>query len=94
MAVIKQSDLQYKYRWSADKGDNLADLKLVFCTPNYPKQIDPNDHFCDDLSEDGEINDDQLFAAFELLNEMIRKSPPCPGHQVKRPSTCRSPSST
>lgn len=55
---------------------DLADLKLVFCTPNYPSEIDPSDHFMDDLSEDGEINDDQLLAAFDLVNEMIRKSPP------------------
>ncbi|MNJ55684.1 hypothetical protein D3C77_511920 [compost metagenome] len=55
---------------------DLADLKLVFCTPNYPSEIDPNDHFMDDLPEDGEINDDQLLAAFDLVNEMIRKSPP------------------
>lgn len=55
---------------------DLADLKLVFCTPNYPSEIDPNDHFMDDLPEDGEINDDQLIAAFDLVNEMIRKSPP------------------
>ena len=59
-----------------DNDIDPADLKLVFCTPNYPSQIDPNDHFCDDLPEDGEINDDQLLAAFDLLNEMIRKSPP------------------
>lgn len=55
---------------------DLGDLKLVFCTPNYARQIDPNDHFCDDLPEDGEVNDDQLLAAFELLNEMISKCPP------------------
>ena len=55
---------------------DLADLKLVFCTPNYPSEIDPSDHFMDDLPEDGEINDDQLLAAFDLVNEMIRKSPP------------------
>ncbi|MBO0369434.1 hypothetical protein GIB23_20365 [Pseudomonas putida] len=42
----------------------LTDLRLVFCTPNYPSEIDPSDHFCDDLPEDGEINDDQLLAAF------------------------------
>ncbi|MFJ7007636.1 hypothetical protein [Pseudomonas putida] len=59
-----------------DNDIDPADLKLVFCTPNYPRQIDPNDHFCDDLPEDGEINDDQLLAAFQLLNEMIRKCPP------------------
>lgn len=54
----------------------LADLQLCICEPNYPSQIDPADHFCDDLPEDGEIRDDQLLAAFELLNEMIRQSEP------------------
>lgn len=52
------------------------DVRLCICTPNYPSEIDPSDHFCDDLPEDGEINDDQLIAAFDLLNEMIRKSEP------------------
>ncbi|MDD0974935.1 hypothetical protein [Pseudomonas fontis] len=64
---------------------DLGDLKLVFCTPNYPGQIDPNDHFCDDLPEDGELHDEQILAAFELLNEMIRKSPPLswsPGNEA------------
>lgn len=64
---------------------DLSDLRLVFCTPNYPSEIDPSDHFCDDLPEDGEINDDQLLAAFELLNEMIRNCPPLswsPGHEA------------
>lgn len=70
---------------------DLGDLKLVFCTPNYARQIDPNDHFCDDLPEDGEVNDDQLLAAFELLNEMISKCPPLswsPGNEaVELPTT-------
>ncbi|WP_449102836.1 hypothetical protein [Pseudomonas extremaustralis] len=52
------------------------EVRLCICTPNYPSAIDPSDHFCDDLPEDGEIRDDQLIAAFELLNEMIRKSAP------------------
>ena len=55
---------------------DLADLQLCICEPNYPSQIDPADHFCDDLPEDGEIRDDQLLAAFDLLNEMIRHSEP------------------
>ncbi|MNI64788.1 hypothetical protein D3C73_1202530 [compost metagenome] len=41
-----------------------------------PRQIDPSDVFCDDLPEDGEIRDQQLVAAFDLLNEMIRQSEP------------------
>ena len=59
-----------------DSDIELADLQLCICEPNYPSQIDPGDHFCDNLPEDGEIRDDQLLAAFELLNEMIRKSEP------------------
>lgn len=59
-----------------DSDIELADLQFCICEPNYPSQIDPADHFCDDLPEDGEICDDQLVAAFELLNEMIRKSDP------------------
>ncbi|MFY0750155.1 hypothetical protein [Pseudomonas sp. NFX5] len=55
---------------------DLADLQLCICEPNYPSQIDPADHFCDELPEDGEIRDDQVLAAFELLNEMIRQSEP------------------
>ncbi|KAA5840232.1 hypothetical protein F2A38_19585 [Pseudomonas chlororaphis] len=59
-----------------DNEINLADLKLVFCTPNYPREIDPSDYFYDDLPEDGEIHDDQLLAALELVNEMISKHGP------------------
>ncbi|MDD1011816.1 hypothetical protein M5G27_30700 [Pseudomonas shahriarae] len=59
-----------------DSDSELADVQLCICDPNYPSEIDPADHFCDDLPEDGEINDDQLLAAFDLLNEMIRQSQP------------------
>lgn len=59
-----------------DSDVDFADLKLCICEPNYPSQIDPTDHFCDDLPEDGEIRDDQLLTAFDLLNEMIRQSEP------------------
>jgi len=59
-----------------DPDIDLADVKLCICEPNYPRELDPSDVFCDDLPEDGEINDDQLQAAFDLLNEMIRKAGP------------------
>jgi hypothetical protein len=59
-----------------DSDMELADLQLCICEPNYPSQIDPADHFCDDLPGDGEIRDDQLLAAFDLLNEMIRQAEP------------------
>ncbi|KPB64284.1 putative prophage PSSB64-02 [Pseudomonas amygdali pv. myricae] len=51
-------------------------VRLCICEPNMPREIDPADYFCDDLPEDGELNDDQLMAAFDLVNEMIRKSGP------------------
>ncbi|MCJ7959105.1 MAG: hypothetical protein MUW57_21840 [Pseudomonas sp.] len=59
-----------------DSNIDLADLQLCICEPNMPREIDPSDVFSDDLPEDGEIRDEQLFAAFELLNEMIRQSEP------------------
>ncbi|MDR0189392.1 hypothetical protein RCO22_10625 [Pseudomonas yamanorum] len=59
-----------------DSDIELADLQLCICEPNMPREIDPSDVFSDDLPEDGEIRDEQLFAAFELLNEMIRQSEP------------------
>ncbi|MNF48758.1 hypothetical protein D3C76_703210 [compost metagenome] len=62
---------------------NLSDLRLCICEPNMPREIDPSDVFCDDLPEDGEIRDEQLVAAFDLLNEMIRKSEPLSWSQGK-----------
>lgn len=55
---------------------DLASIQLCICEPNHPSEIDPNDHFIDILPDDGEINDEQILAAFELLNEMIRASGP------------------
>lgn len=59
-----------------DNDVSLQDLRLCICKPNMPCEIDPADVFSDDLPEDGEIRDGQLMAAFDLLNEMIRKSEP------------------
>lgn len=47
-------------------------LRLVICTPNYPRQID-YDHWCDELPEDGELPDD-IADAVAALNEVIEKS--------------------
>lgn len=66
-----------------DSDVSLADLRLCICEPNMPREIDPSDVFSDDLPEDGEIRDDQLVAAFDLLNEMIRKSEPLSWSQGK-----------
>lgn len=53
----------------------VESLMLMHCKPNYPSTIDPEDHFCDDLPEDGEVSD-ALRVAFEALNDVIRKEPP------------------
>jgi hypothetical protein len=66
-----------------DSDIDLADLQLCICEPNMPREIDPSDVFCDDLPEDGEIRDEQLVAAFDLLNEMIRQSEPLSWSQGK-----------
>lgn len=70
-----------RFFWSEDDltdfceeiGAKPEDLKLVICEPIYAREIDPNDYYCDDLPEDGEITDD-LLAAFEELNQIIRGS--------------------
>ncbi|MBI6975702.1 hypothetical protein JET74_09700 [Pseudomonas lactis] len=59
-----------------DSDIDLADLQLCICEPNMPREVDPSNVFIDDLPEDGEIRDQQLVAALELLNEMIRQSEP------------------
>ncbi|MBH3399149.1 hypothetical protein I5S60_06170 [Pseudomonas fluorescens] len=59
-----------------DSDIDLADLQLCICEPNMPREIDPSNVFSDDLPDDGEIRDQQLVAAFDLLNEMIRQSEP------------------
>ena len=55
--------------------DTIESLDLIICEPNMAEEIDGNEHFCDQLSEDGEISA-ELEAAFEALNEVIRKEPP------------------
>ena len=66
-----------------DEDIDLANLRLCICEPNMPREIDPSDVFSEELPEDGEISDDQLVAAFDLLNEMIRKAEPLSWSQGK-----------
>lgn len=56
-------------------GTTVDDLRLLICEPNRAREIDGNEHFCDDLAEDGEISA-ALQAAFDALNEAIRTEPP------------------
>jgi len=62
---------------------DLATLRLVHCEANYPSQIDADDHFCDDLPEDGEVPD-ELSAAFDQLNAAIAKCGPLSWSHAKR----------
>ncbi|MGN6589324.1 MAG: hypothetical protein ACTHKE_03430 [Sphingomicrobium sp.] len=62
-------------RADEDPPITVDDLRLTICEPNIAREIDGNDHFCDDLPEDGEIPA-ELEAAFEALNAVIRKLPP------------------
>lgn len=57
-----------------DEDITAESLRLVICTPNYPRQID-YDHWCDDLPEEGELPDD-IADAVAALNEVIKKSAP------------------
>ncbi|AMP15525.1 hypothetical protein CPter291_3288 [Collimonas pratensis] len=55
-----------------DNGMSLPELRLIICEPTYAREIDGNDHFCDDLPEDGELPA-EISNAFDALNEAIRK---------------------
>lgn len=46
-------------------------LRLVICDPQYARQIDAEDHYSDELPEDGDLPP-ELEEAFERLNEVIR----------------------
>lgn len=54
------------------------DLDLVFCTPEFAKEIDPNDYYSDELPEDGEVPP-AIAEAFQKLNAAIMecKDPLC-----------------
>lgn len=57
--------------YAEEQDISLADLRLIICEPNYATQIDPIDHFCDDLPEDGDLPA-ELHAAFDNLNKAIK----------------------
>lgn len=55
-----------------DNGMSLAELRLIICEPTFARQIDGNEHFSDDLPEDGDLPA-EISNAFDALNEAIRK---------------------
>lgn len=50
-----------------------SDLCLVICAPAFAGEIDPNDHYQDELPEDGEVPD-VVREAFKELNETLREA--------------------
>jgi len=55
-----------------------SELKLLICTPNYPREIDMNDH-CEEIIPDGGDHHDipeAIWLAAEALNKAIRESEP------------------
>ena len=61
--------------WLEEKNIKPEDVHLTKCKPSYPDQINPDEHFCDILPEDGEVPED-VREAFEKLNEVLKKSEP------------------
>lgn len=74
----------------ADAGCKPQDLSLVVCEPTYARQIDPTEHYADDLPEGSEVPD-EIEEAFAKLNEAIRacKKPLCwyPGEVAVTPES-------
>lgn len=60
-----------------EQGQELDDLRIVLCTPNYPRLVTP-DHFDDDLPEDGDHNDlpAELFEAMDAFNKVASACKP------------------
>ncbi|MDL5036801.1 hypothetical protein QRD40_10630 [Comamonas sp. Y6] len=61
--------------WLEENQIKPEDVRLTKCRPSYPEEIEPNEHFCDILPEDGEVPED-VREAFEKLNEVLKKSEP------------------
>lgn len=66
------------------------DLPLVICEPKYADPIDANEHYCDDIPEDGEVPA-EIQNAFDVLNAAIKActDPLCwyPGKQAVTPES-------
>jgi hypothetical protein len=62
--------------YAEDTNQNPSNLCLVFCTPIKPALLDANEMFCDQLAEDGEVEDDAILAAIEALNQAIKNAKP------------------
>jgi len=59
-----------------DHGCKPEDLRLVFCVPIKPKYIYADDLFCDELPEDGSVDDADVLAAIDALNKAVERAEP------------------
>lgn len=56
--------------YCSDHDIKPADLQLTLCRPNFAQPLNMEDHFIEELPEDGDVPDD-IAAAFAALNEVI-----------------------
>ena len=68
------SGLEEAQDFAEDRGLALADLRLVICEPNHLRPV-YEDHWCDDMAEDGELPD-EVAKALDALNEAIKDAGP------------------
>lgn len=62
--------------YDLDEGQTLADLRLLLCEPNLPRQLDSS-HFDDDLPDDGDHEiPDELAQAVDAFNAVMAASKP------------------
>lgn len=64
-------DSESFYDWCLDQDIDPKTVQLVHCKPQYLRQVD-EDHWCDDLAEDGELPNG-VQAALDALNAAIRE---------------------
>ncbi|MFZ2635562.1 MAG: hypothetical protein WAX33_04400 [Rectinemataceae bacterium] len=70
---------EYFFDWDSlacyceDHGTTPEEVGLLLCKPTYASEIDPNEYYCDDLAEDGEV-DSGLVEKFNELNKYIREN--------------------
>lgn len=65
-----------------DNEIQLSSVQLVHCKPEYPREIEPNDYYCDELPDGHDVSS-TLQDAFDALNKIIREEGPLSWHQDK-----------
>jgi len=66
------SDIEAVDDYCNDSKSDVESLRLVICTPNIALPIDPEEHYSDDMPEDGGNLPIALQEAFAALNDAIR----------------------